>query len=234
MSGHEAARRRQTEGGRGGPVLAGRRGRRGRGRCAVGYVDHPVAVAAPMRAGVGVVGRVVRARPRRPRRPAHLHGWFTGSAPALVAGLDRLTLRCATGRLRVLSLPRSPAWPLRPRGLALTARLLSVQPDRIRRRRGMPGPVSVARAHSRRLQHQHGAHAMRCSDGRGGEDEGSRAASCAPGDQRASALLISVVASFVASNAVLLWDSVSSVCFVTCTNGLRAHGWAEDGQTRNA
>jgi hypothetical protein len=84
------------------------------------------------------------------------------------------------------------------------------------------------------LEHQHGADGVRCSDGRGSEGERSRAASCAPVGQSAPALLISVVASFVASNGVLPWDSVSTVCFLTCTDGLRVHGVVEVRRTRNA
>ena len=48
-----------------------------------------------------------------------------------------------------------------------------------------------------------------------------------------SALLISVVASFVASNGVLPWDSMSTVCFLTCTDGPGAHGVVGVRRTRN-
>ena len=49
-----------------------------------------------------------------------------------------------------------------------------------------------------------------------------------------SALLISVVASFVASNGVLPWDWVSTVFISTCTDGLGEHGVGGDHVSRNA
>ena len=96
------------------------------------------------------------------------------------------------------------------------------------------GPGGRTGRKSWALEHEHDAHAMRSSDGRGSEDDDRLPHRARRADAAPSALLISVVASFVASNEVLPWDSMSTVCFVTCTDGPGAHGAAEVGRTRNA
>jgi hypothetical protein len=76
------------------------------------------------------------------------------------------------------------------------------------------------------LEHQHGAQGMRSRTAEATPATISRhmMSACGPVHVGSvdlwSALLIYVVASFVASTAVLPWDSVSTVCFSACTDGL--------------
>jgi hypothetical protein len=99
--------------------------------------------------------------------------------------------------------------------------------------RGSRGPGGRTGREHWALEHQHDARCVpRMAEAARMDDLLPHRARRAVG--ALSALLISVVASFVASNGVLPWDSMSTVCFVTCMDGLGAHGAAEVRRTRNA